>query len=355
MKLLRLRLADFRNIASADLAFDCRRTFLLGANGQGKTNLLEAAGLLHALRSFRTRETDLLIRHAAPALQAGYTLEHEREGTVNIALTLTPKSKTVVIDGETVRQFSDFLGRFPVVVFSSDDIALLRGSPAERRRRLDLLVASNDAEYLTALRRYHRALEARNRILKHPAPDTLQLAAFEKTLAPHAVKINAGRKKFFEEIAGDFTHACAEIGLPENAAALAFNPGADLKSETEFLKFYERRRTGDIALRATQHGPHRDDFDFRFAGRHAQDVASEGQQRGLVLAFGLASLARLREKRGVAPLVLADDVLGELDPIRKTGFWRALGDDCQVIATGTAPPPNAENWHVIEVAEGNYR
>lgn len=353
MKLKRLRLADFRNITFTEVPFEHDRIFLLGENGQGKTNVLESIGLLPALRSFRTQDTALLIRHGAAAAQTAYLLEHEIEGTADVVLTLTPKKKTVLVDGTAVRSFSEFLGRFPAVPFCSGDIELLRGAPAVRRRWLDMVVAADDPGYLDALRRYHAALSGRNLLLRQGALDSAQLLAFEKVLAPCAARLTATRRDALSALALALAHACAQIGLPENAAGLAFAPNAAPEGgDAGWLDLFARQRTADILLHSTQRGPHRDDFSFLFGGRAARDTASEGQQRGLVLGLELAWLERLRSRRPVAPIVLADDILGELDPLRKAGFWRALGGGCQVIATGTTLPEDSGNWQVRHVRDG---
>ncbi|MDR2982908.1 MAG: DNA replication and repair protein RecF [Puniceicoccales bacterium] len=354
MRIQHLRLADFRNISFAEVALGYDRVFLLGCNGQGKTNLLEAVGLLPALRSFRTQETGLLVRHGCPAAQLGYSLRHEQEGDVNITFSLTPKQKTVTVDGEKVRQFSAYLGRFPVVAFCADDIDLLRGSPTGRRRWLDLAISAGDPGYLEALRRYYGALAGRNQLLRQAQPDANQLLAFEKAMAPCAVRITTRRKEILTELGLGLEEACACIGLADGASGLVYSPNVMPDDIGAWLEVYQRQRPSDIMMRATQRGPHRDDFDFRFSGRHAQDVASEGQQRGLVLGLSLSLLAHFRRQTQTTPIVLADDILGELDPVRKEGFWKALGSECQVLATGTVLPADVDSWHVITVSDGHY-
>ena len=129
MRLLRLRAADFRNIGFAEVDLAGPRHFLLGANGQGKTNLLEAVGMLNALRSFRTRDVRTLLRHGAKSARLRFEVEHERDGVTTVEMEFGAETKSVLVDGEPVRRFEDFVGRFPAAVFCSDDIALLRGSP----------------------------------------------------------------------------------------------------------------------------------------------------------------------------------------------------------------------------------
>ncbi|MDR1498488.1 MAG: DNA replication and repair protein RecF [Puniceicoccales bacterium] len=356
MRLRLLRLSNFRNVSFAEIPLDHERVFLLGANGQGKTNLIEAIGLLPALRSFRTQNISLLLRHGSPCAQAGFALTHEIEGEVNVAITLSAHKKNVLVDGSPARQFSEFLGRFPVVSFCSSDIELLRSSPATRRRWLDMALAAEDPAYLIALRSYHTALSNRNQLLRLPSPDPAQLSAFEKTMAPCAASLLESRRLALLDLSARLTQHCTEIGLPPTAASLAYIPNASPPNSEKWQELFYRQRQTDALLRSTQRGPHRDDFKFLFHDHLASAIASEGQQRALVLALELAWLSRQLQNKPVSPIVLADDILGELDPPKKNAFWHTLGNACQVIATGTTPPPpsNTTPWHIIHVNQGTY-
>lgn len=358
MHVSRLRVADFRNIEFADLDFgDSRRIFLVGKNGQGKTNLLEVVSLLTALRSFRTRDTRLLVRHGQKNAQMFVALAHEKEGDTGLMLAFSSNgTKTVETDaGTPVKRLSEFVGRFPVVVFSSDDIALLRGSPSGRRRWLDLTLSTIDAEYFVRLQRFHRALESRNRLLKNPSSADSQFEAFEKILAESGARLVEIRSREMVKISEMFSAAAKTISGTDESAALVYETSARFENAEAWQDFYRRSRAQDKLFRATQKGPHRDDFGFRIFGRPAEDFASEGQQRGMTLGLGLAQLALFRERLGIAPIVLADDVLGELDASRKNGFWSAVGNDLQIIATGTQLPENAGSWKIFSVEAGTYR
>ena len=357
MRIVRLRVADFRNIEFADLDFgNALRIFLVGKNGQGKTNLLESLSLLTALRSFRTRDVRLLVRAGTKQAQVFTVIEHETEGDSELMFAFSASgAKTIETGtGTQVKRLSEFVGRFPAVVFSSDDIALLRGSPSGRRRWLDLTLSTVNADYFLRLQRYHRALESRNRLLKTPNTSESQLEAFEKILAENGSRIVEIRSREMVKISELFSGISEKIARIDEAATLVYAPSIAKTDEAEWREILRRSRAQDILLRSTQKGPHRDDFGFRIFGHAAEDFASEGQQRGMTLSLGLAQLALFRERLGIAPLVLADDVLGELDSERKAGFWDAVGDDLQVVATGTQLPENPEKWRVFSVENGHY-
>src|SRR5690606_33977745 len=153
-------------------------------NGQGKTNLLEAAGFLTALRSFRTTENKLLVGHGEQVAAIAAELEHERLGETKVTIKLRRDGKELWCDQTRITKLADYIGRFPTVVFSSQDMLLVRGAPALRRRWLDLTLAAVDAGYFAALQTYSKALAARNALLKTGGASGAELGAFEQQLAP---------------------------------------------------------------------------------------------------------------------------------------------------------------------------
>lgn len=363
MKINQIRVQNFRNIAFATLAFSKLKVFLFGENGQGKTNLLEAASLLTALRSFRTREQKLLIKKNEKIAQIAVEIEHEQKLCKQIILTLkNDGSKIVELDnGNIISQIGDFVGRFPVVVFSSEDIKLLRGSPTLRRRWFNMTISAVNPNYLNQIQRYKRTLESRNAILKNTATDAtnVQLDAFDEILATLAIDIRQTCENAVQEIATffkDFSKRILKIDVPATLVYKPNVPTENCQDRNEYLALLKRMRHIDFILHATQKGPHRDDFDFLLDGNAAADYASEGQQRAITLALGLSQLAYFRKHTNIAPVILADDVLGELDPARRENFWNEIGSDLQIIATGTEKPNNNDNsWNIFHVIEGNYQ
>ncbi len=361
MRLRQITLRHFRNVGFATLEFSGRQHFLVGRNGQGKTNLLEAAGFLTALRSFRATENRLLIGHGQHCASLAYQIEHDKQGATKLSLTLRPDGKELWCDGERVTRLADHLGRFPTVVCSSQDLQLVRGAPAGRRRWLDLTLAAMDAGYLRALQTATRALAERNALLKSGRGTTAEFDAFEAALAPAAADLIARRAEGVRALGRALAAAYSRL-TDDEPAGLVYEPNfADASAEALQARL-EAGRERDRQFRATLIGPHRDDLLFRVRHTAAKDFGSEGQQRSLVLALRLAQAAWFAERSGVRPVLLADDVLGELDPGRRARFWSAIDSSWQVIATGTHLPTTEEGrpdegmgaWQVFRVADGVF-
>lgn len=355
MRLRKLTLRHFRNVGFAALEFSGLQHFLVGANGQGKTNLLEAAGFVTALRSFRTTENKLLVGHGQHCAALAFMLEHERQNETHITIKLRHDGKELWCDQARVTKLAEHLGKFPTVIFSSQDIQLVRGSPANRRRWLDLTLAAMDATYLRALQTFTRALAERNALLKSGRAGAGELGAFEQTLAPAAAELIALRRAGLRALGDTMKAGYARLCDDAEPTRLVYQPNFEDSSAEALLARLEAGRARDLQFRTTMVGPHRDDFHFSVKQTAAKDFASEGQQRSLVLALRLAQAAWFREKSGVRPVLLADDVLGELDPARRARFWSAIDPGSQIIATGTRlPDAELGTWQVFDVSDGVF-
>jgi DNA replication and repair protein RecF len=356
MNLRKITLSTFRNVTLATLRLEGRRQFLVGQNGQGKTNLIEAAGCLTALRSFRTADGRHMIQQGQA--EAGIACEVEREdtGAESIAIRIRGDGKSLWRNDKRVTRLADHLGQFPTVVFSSEDLQLVRGAPALRRRWLDLTLSSMDPGYLAALQAYSRALAARNSLLRRRDPGTAgEIAAFEQAMAPAGAAIVALRTAGVAELAAEMASAYRRICEGSEEATLSYQPASAVASGSELLGLLEAGRARDLQAGTTLCGPHRDDLRFGVRGSDAQDFASEGQQRSAVLALRLAQAAWFHGRSRVRPVLLADDVLGELDSGRRDRFWAAIDPESQVIATGTRRPDRAlGDWQVFTVAAGAF-
>jgi len=356
MLIRKLTLRHFRNVRGAELGFEGRRQFIAGPNGQGKSNLLEAAGFLTALRSFRAPDGRHLIMHGQP--EAGVACEVERNGSgpERVTIKIRRDGKELWYDGNRVTRLADHVGRYPTVVFSSHDLQLIRGAPALRRRWLDLTLAAMDPGYLAALQAYSRALAGRNSLLRKAGTgEARELTAFDRTLAPAGARIVALRAERVVELASETAAAYRRLSAGSEEAVLRYDSELKGASSEDLLRLLESGRARDLQVGSTLVGPHRDDLRFEVRGSDARDFASEGQQRSVTLALRLAQASWFHGCSRVRPVLLADDVLGELDPARRERFWAALDRESQVIATGTRrPDASLGDWQVFTVAEGVF-
>jgi len=354
MLIRKLILTDFRNIPAAEIGLEGPRQFFLGANGQGKSNLLEALAFLTAFRSFRAADPRNLIRHERLQAGIGFALEREGSGQERVAIKIARDGKELWHNDTRVRRLADHVGRYPTVVFSSQDLQLIRGSPGPRRRWMDLTLASMDAEYLSTLQAYSRAVEARNLLLKRPGRDVAgELSAFDRTLAPAGARIVEMRSARLAELTAETTAAYGRMSEGSEPATFHYETALRGVTADGLLGLLEAGRPRDLRMGTTQVGPHRDDLRFEVGGSSARDFASEGQQRSLVLALGIAQAAWFHRRSRIRPVLLADDVLGELDRGRRERFWHALDPESQVMASGTSPPDASLGaWQVFTVAGG---
>ncbi|MBT3666188.1 MAG: DNA replication and repair protein RecF [Opitutae bacterium] len=356
MRLLAINLENFRNIEKANLSFDAQHIFFVGENGQGKTNLLEAIALSSSLRSFRKSGMDGLVRAGTTQSRLFFKFKDEQGDIHDSLLQFHDKGdKQLEVDGEKVRRFSDYLGEFPSVVFSSRDFRLVRDGPAERRKWLDLLLSSSSPEYFAALRKFHRALRERNALLKNEGADP-ELDAFEQSLIPSAFRVYQLRVDALPIISSFLSSYYQTLSGGMEEAKLRFRPDLELSSEEDFSKRLIQERMRDRQFGTTRRGPHRDDFEFHLDQRDAKTFSSEGQQRGLVLGLRFAEFEYLKNARNRIPLLLIDDVLGELDESRKANFKKLLPKEAQVFASGTTYPTEIEKyqWKSFNVTSGVF-
>lgn len=347
--------SNYRNIEFARLKLDADRVFLLGRNGQGKTNLLEAIGYITSLRAFRARENETLIGPASVHSDLVFELKHEQEDEAKAEVRIKKKGKGVSLDGESVKRASDFVGRFPTVTLSSEDLSIVRGSPGGRRRFLDTFLCGIDRSYYVSLQRYQKCIQERNALLKRKA-DSAVLKPFESQLAEPALQVIQKRKSVIEDLAELATRFYETLSGSAEQIGVRYLPNIEPEDTDNYWKILESNRKRDEILQSTGKGPHRDDFELSLNGKPASDFASDGQQRSIALSLAFATIAFWRERFQVSPVLLVDDVLGELDPGRRERFWKALDPSIQLIATGTELPDLASggDWLVYEVKEGKF-
>jgi DNA replication and repair protein RecF len=324
-----LSIRDFRNLERVELELPQSGMLIVGENGHGKTNFLEAIYYLQVLRSMRGARDQDLVRFGADGFHLGARVASDRVGEIGIGFEKAGKRKRVRLDGVVRERLSDAVGALPVAMFSPADVELVAGGPAARRRFLDIMLAVTSPGYLRALQQYRGALVRRNAALRdvarHGTSRTAgaedRVAVWEAPLAEHGAILWAERDGWLDAAAEQFTHLARIIGgdllAIRYATAARATPGDAGRRET-LARALEQQRASDIRFGLTRSGPHRDDLVITIRGtdataRDLRVFGSAGQQRTAAIALRLLEAARLNEKRGGPPLVLLDDPFAELD------------------------------------------
>lgn len=341
----RLVLKDFRNIQQADIEFAPRLTFLLGNNAQGKTNTLEALAYALTLRPLRRSRLSDLIRQNQHSARIDVTLSGPTLPW-KIKVQLEPNSRRIEVNGKQLRDPANLLGAVALVAFTPDDLALVKGAPELRRKSLDRFVFQIQPSHLRHVRDYQRALRSRNLLLKHGEADASTMAAFTQTMAQSGAKVMLGRRMAVELLQPAIARRHSELAPGGGELRLLYQPDIPLSAQadldqavTGFTQILEKTSGIDIRRRQTCRGPHLDDIEISIDTRLAKSFASQGQARTVVLALRLAEVDQLSQIRGEGPLLLADDLIAELDDNRAAALLQTLqkAGTC-VIATGTRLP-----------------
>lgn len=324
MLLKSIALDNFKNIERARLEFSPKVNGLLGHNGMGKSNLLDAIFTLSFTKSFCRVPDSMLIRvgEQFSLVKATY-LRRGIDEDLSLGLS-QGKRKNLKRKGKEYQRMADHIGSFPLVMISPADVDLVRESPDERRRWMDMVISQGDARYLDALLRYGRGLDQRNRLLKDGISDRGMFEALEASMQPAALYIYNARTAWVQRLEPIFRKYYALIsGETEN-------PGISYVSQLQRADSYEdmmdEHRQRDLALRHTSAGPHRDDIELTLNSMEMRRTGSQGQCKTFVIALRLAQYEFLAETTGMKPLLLLDDIFDKLDADRVERIIHLVGD-----------------------------
>jgi len=357
MVLERLELTDFRNYATLRLEPRPGLNVLVGENAQGKSNLLEAVGLLALARSERAARDGDLVRWGADEAVVRGEARRAVRGEVSVALVLQRDgAKAMRVDGQPCRRLADGVGALNVVFFGPRELELVSGGPDARRDFLNTCLGQIDPEYLAALAGYRRVLRQRNGLLRAALQRRLDedlLLAYDDGLADHAALIMERRRDRVRELAEQAALAHARLCGGRDGLAVSYAPHLDAAGDRAALANTVResliaRRNEELRRGLTLVGPHRDDLRLTLDGKEARGFASQGQQRSIALALKVAELRTVRAALGEPPLLLLDDVLSELDSHRRGEVLGLVAEAEQVFLTCTDPPSlvGSVTWRV---------
>jgi DNA replication and repair protein RecF len=339
----RLTLRHFRCFEQFETEFAPGTNFIVGPNAHGKTSLLEAACILLRLQSPRISQLARVVQHG----RRGFVTDGWH-GARHMQFYFGTERKKLALDSVEQTNAKEWLQIGRAVWFGNDDIELVRGSAEKRRRFMDFTGMQRDAGYRTSLRSFEHALRSRNHLLKQPSPRWREIAAFDPPLIEHGSYVSAARRNLIGELQTEAEAAHFAISGNRESLRLEYIAG----DGGDFASTLAAAQREDARLRQTTVGPHRDDVHFSLNGISADD-ASEGQQRTLVLALKLGAARLLERHFGAPPLLLLDDIFGELDPQRRNALLAALPANAQRIITTTHLDwmPDAADARVLRLGE----
>ena len=351
MALRSVRLHQFRCFDSADLELDRRLTLIQGANGSGKTSLLEAIFLLGRGRSFRTPRLDLAVRHGEPGFAVAGLVE---QGTVTVPMQVEHAAGETVarIHGKRVASLSDLSVSFPVQIIEPGVHKLIEEGPVRRRRFLDWGTFHVEPGYLSEWQRFHRALRQRNAALRSRV-SLEDLAPWNEALASSGERVHDARTRYLASAQSYLAATCA--GLLGRDVSFGYARGWPEQSLRDAL---QRAQTFDYQRRVTSVGPHRADLNIEVDGSPAKDVVSRGQQKLLAAGLLLGQLEFHIDQRGLQPTVLLDDPAAELDEgtVRRfTDRIFHLGTQIVMTSLSAQLPTAPEPGRVFHVEQGRVR
>ena len=337
MHLAHLRLRDFRNYARLDVDFSPGFHVLLGDNAQGKTNILEAIYLMATLRSFRGVGGAQMIRHGAKGYFVGGNVVGQ--GDHEIKVYWSSRERKLALNGQPVKRLTDYFGVLRTVVFCTEDLQLVKGTARSRRRFLDLLLAQTQPGYLALLQRYMTAVRNRNALLKQRTLDEASLESFSTELVKLGNELIRARRELVPKFSPLARLAYRRIANDAEELRIEYQPSV----KNDFAVELAQSRARERSFRATLVGPHRDELQLLQNEKSAAQFGSEGQKRTLAIALKMAQAEFLAGIHGSPPVLLIDDVMGELDIKRRSGFLplleQARKTSGQVFMTCTE-----ENW-----------
>lgn len=316
LQLQQIQLIHFKNYSDQTIEFSSRLNGLVGHNGMGKTNLLDAIYYLCMGKSYFSVRDQFLVKHEESFFRLVGHFELDERSDQLVVKVMPKQRKELELNGRLYDKLADHVGRFPVVIVIPDDTQLIREGSEERRRFVDNTLSQLDATYLQHLLQYNKILKQRNALLKQWGGRMLSqdlLQVYDEQLLAPAKYIHARRAAFIEEFQLPFRTAHQAICGGMEQASLRYRSALN---ETPFLELLKSKWERDVVLERTSQGIHRDDLIFHLGDHPLKRLGSQGQLKSFIVALKLAQYRFLKEERGVSPILLLDDIFDKLDPQR---------------------------------------
>ena len=355
MNIKKLYLQNFRNLENQEICFNKDVNIIYGDNAQGKTNIIESIYLCSIGKSFRAGQDKDLIKFNENMSQVKIEYKKEdRDGAIELKIG---DKKTFFINGVKQNKISDIIGKINIVMFTPDDINIIKGGPANRRKFLDMMISSLRPNYLHLLNEYNKALEQRNNYLKQIKLDNKpeeMLEIWDEQLAKYSNQIYNYRNKYtqlIKEKIEDIHNSITKSGNNETIKLKYISTGED---EVSFKNGLIKSRKIDISRGYTATGIHRDDIIIYVNHKPVSIFGSQGQQRTAILSLKLCELNIVKQEIGEMPILLLDDFMSELDEKRRKSLLENI-DNCQVIITCTDRIDLSRNSKLFYVESGHIK
>lgn len=333
MNITKIKLENFRNYTNQEITFNKGINVIYGDNAQGKTNILEAIFLCSMGKSFRTNKDKELIKLSEDFAKINIEYEKsDRKGKIEYIIS---NKKSISINGVKIKKLSELLGNINSIIFSPDDMEILKDGPQKRRKFLNMLISQLRPRYLFNLNDYNKTLEQRNnylRQIKYENKSKNMIDIWNEKLASHAQIIYEYRKEFVDKILKKIVDIHKNI--TNNSEEIKINYISDFKNKEEYIKKLKEKLNKDIERGYTSTGIHKDDFEVYINGKNINLYGSQGQFRTAILSLKLSELYVIYDEIGEYPILLLDDFMSELDEKRRRKFVENI-TDAQVILTGT--------------------
>ena len=353
----RLKLRDFRSYESFEMEPGERVTIVFGANAVGKTNIIEALQLLTSASSFRNPSWADCVRWGSE--ESSLLLEAEGDGRrLETRLLISARGRrSYSINGTSKRTLSEVSGILPCVVFTPDDLRMVKESAERRRAAIDGVGDQLSATYFSLRSEYERTVRQRNALLKNQTPDQGVMEALTERLKNRGTSFSGHRKRLFTRLSKRLSETYEALVPGEHLGVMYESSwtrrGFEEESETGFEDALRLSEREERARGTTLVGPHRDEIRFLLDGRDARTYASQGQQRTIALAWKLAEVSVITEVGGQQPILLLDDVMSELDEARRHALASFVGEVAQTFVTttniGYFEPDMIERAHIVSL------
>lgn len=336
MKILDLKLLNFRNYERLNLSFDPQRNLIIGKNGMGKTNIVEAIYVLAFTKSFRGSRENVIIKYNTDLTRVEGTLIEQYKN--NYKVIVKENDKTVKINNTKVEKISDYLSKINIVLFTSNDLLLIKDTPSVRRKLINIELSQFSNDYLKILTLYNKVLKQRNLYLKtmylNGNAPVSYLDILTEQLVDLGMKIYQYRSDFINHI---------NVYINDNYRKIANIDGLNLhyesfftdKSREEILNIYKKEEKRDIILGKTNYGIHKDDYIFYLNDINLKDYGSEGEQKNAIISFKMAEIEIFRKEKKITPILILDDLFSELDEEKINNIMLFIDDDIQTFITTT--------------------